>query len=174
MGLFSAIRKSKRLAKNSETNAPAIFFTQEKVRKKFACPFIEKPFTDFPSKCIQKWQRKILNTIFHWLLIFSLDFIITSYIKLQYFKFKFLHHILSTNHKLVKLKHVDYHCARSVIQLRKPFSIFSANVTRSRQGPRSIFWIGTANSCIVGANERGRRENCRGIRGHAPPENFEI
>ena len=35
------------------------------------------------------------------------------------------------------------------------------------QGPRSIFWIGTASSCVVGANERGRRENCRGVQGHA-------
>ena len=31
----------------------------------------------------------------------------------------------------------------------------------SMQGPRSIFGIGTASSCVVGANERGRRENCR-------------
>ena len=38
----------------------------------------------------------------------------------------------------------------------------------------AFFWIGTASSCVVGANKRGRRENCRGVRGHVPPENFEI
>ena len=106
MGLISAIKKSKRFLKNSEKNALSFILKQEKVCKK-VYPFIKKPFTEHPSKCIEKWRGIFPNIIFNWQLIFSVAFKITSYIKLQIFHYTFLHHILYTNDKLFRLKYVD-------------------------------------------------------------------
>ena len=52
-----------------------------------------------------------------------------------YFQYKVLHHILYTNYKLFKLNMLIHQCARSVMQLRKPFFIVSANAEAKN------FWI---------------------------------
>ena len=64
MGLISAMKKSKLLLKNSEKNALSFILKQEKVCKNVH-PFIKKPFTEHPSKCIEKWQGIFPNKIFN-------------------------------------------------------------------------------------------------------------
>ena len=65
MGLTSAIIKSKLFLKNSENNALSFVLKQEKVCKK-VYPFIKKPFTEHPSKYIEKWLVIFPNKIFNW------------------------------------------------------------------------------------------------------------
>ena len=104
---FQQLKLSQNVFSKTVKRMPCPLFPNNKKYVKKFILLSKKPFTVHPSKCIRKWQGIFPDKIFHWQLIFSLAFKITSYIKLQFFQYKFLHNILYTNYKLFRLKYID-------------------------------------------------------------------